>query len=196
MKIIPPSAFITMPWKNGGGTTHEILKAEYDGALLWRLSIAEVASDGPFSLFPGLSRILTVIDGEGLALTTPERSLQALPLTPLPFSGDWPIESRRLQGDVRDFNVIFNATHVAVDVVVYVGGVDMIIAPSSGVTHAFLALGGGVANGEAIPFGAAVIANTETVKLTAKGPVLVATLQQRGLLRAHIKFASSESAAR
>ena len=139
-----------------------------------------MASEGPFSLFPGLSRILTVIDGEGLALTTPERILQALPLTPLHFSGDLPIESRRLQGDVRDFNVIFDATHIAVDVVVYVGGVDMTIAPSSGVTHAFLALGGGVANGEAIPFGTAVITSTKSVNLAAKGPVLVATLQQRG----------------
>jgi environmental stress-induced protein Ves len=66
MKIIPPSAFVTMPWKNGGGITHEILKQEHGGKLLWRLSIAEVASDGPFSLFPGLSRILTVIEGARL----------------------------------------------------------------------------------------------------------------------------------
>ena len=68
---ILPTAFTTAPWKNGGGVTHEIAKSEEDGAWLWRLSIAEVATDGPFSAFLGLSRILTVIEGEGLQLHLP-----------------------------------------------------------------------------------------------------------------------------
>ena len=80
MRIILPEAFHTQPWKNGGGITHEIAREDRDGALLWRLSIAEVASDGPFSAFTGLSRILTVIEGAGLHLHTPEGRLDALPL--------------------------------------------------------------------------------------------------------------------
>ena len=38
------------PWANGGGTTRELLVAE-DGA--WRVSLAEIEQDGPFSSFPG-----------------------------------------------------------------------------------------------------------------------------------------------
>lgn len=108
-KIILPSAFRKMAWKNGGGLTHEIARADRDEALLWRLSIAEVESEGPFSVFPGLTRILTVIEGAGLRLETPSGSLEALPLTPVCFSGDWPIISRLIHGPIRDLNLIFDA---------------------------------------------------------------------------------------
>ena len=108
MRLILPAAFTTQAWKNGGGVTHEIARADRDGQLLWRLSIAEVASDGPFSAFPGLSRILTVIDGAGLYLDTPDARLDALPLAPLAFSGDLPVISRLTGGPVRDFNLIFD----------------------------------------------------------------------------------------
>ncbi len=54
------------PWKNGGGRTAEIL-AMPEGAGLdgfdWRISTAEVAQSGPFSLFAGLDRWLTVLEG-------------------------------------------------------------------------------------------------------------------------------------
>ena len=92
MLIKTPDTYTTMPWKNGGGITHEILKREDAGKLQWRLSIAEVASDGPFSIFAGLSRILTVFEGDGLTLHTPTDSLEALPLQPIAFSGDVPID--------------------------------------------------------------------------------------------------------
>lgn len=112
MHIIPPSAFRTQPWKNGGGITHEIAREDRGGTLLWRLSIAEVASDGPFSAFPGLARILTVFEGAGLHLDTPAGRLAALPLVPLPFSGDLPVECRRIAGNVRDFNVIYDPSRI------------------------------------------------------------------------------------
>ena len=60
-----------MPWKNGGGTTAEIA-AFPDGAGFnafdWRISLAEVASDGPFSAFPGIDRTLMLVEGARLAL--------------------------------------------------------------------------------------------------------------------------------
>ena len=112
MRIILPSDFQTQPWKNGGGITHEIAREDVGGSLLWRLSIAEVASDGPFSAFTGLSRVLTVIDGAGLWLDTPQGRLDALPLQPLPFSGDLPVASRMIDGPIRDFNLIFNGARL------------------------------------------------------------------------------------
>lgn len=139
--MIAPSAFTTMPWKNGGGITHEILREEQQGKLLWRLSIADVASDGPFSLFPGLSRILTVIEGNGLVLSTLDRELQALPLQPIAFSGDWPIASRRIGGNVRDFNVIFDAAAVAVRVSIENAEAGLGVAARDGETCFVLPLG-------------------------------------------------------
>ncbi|HRV63107.1 MAG TPA: HutD family protein [Albidovulum sp.] len=108
MRIFHPDDYLTQPWKNGGGVTHEIAREDLDGALFWRLSIAEVASDGPFSSFTGLARILTVIDGAGLHLHTPEGRIDALPLTPAAFSGETPVDCRLIGGKVHDFNVIYD----------------------------------------------------------------------------------------
>ncbi len=90
MDIIRRSQFQTVPWNNGGGITHEVAREDQDGKLLWRLSLAEVGRDGPFSLFPGLARILTVIDGPGMDLISPRGTLvHELPLLrPVYFSGD------------------------------------------------------------------------------------------------------------
>jgi uncharacterized protein len=107
--LILPEGFATSPWKNGGGVTHEVARAEGPKGWLWRLSIAEVASDGPFSRFEGLTRILTVISGAGLDLHLPDQVLAARPLQPTVFSGDTPVESRMLAGPIRDFNVIYDA---------------------------------------------------------------------------------------
>ena len=50
---IPATSYRAMPWKNGQGITHEIAREPAAGdSFLWRLSIAEVAADGDFSLVP------------------------------------------------------------------------------------------------------------------------------------------------
>lgn len=87
MRRIPRSDFQTARWQNGGGVTHEIARLEEGGALVWRISLAEVAADGPFSSFAALTRVLTVIDGMGMDLETPTQVLPALPLGPVRFSG-------------------------------------------------------------------------------------------------------------
>lgn len=142
MRIIPPSAFATQPWKNGGGITHEIAREDRPGAPYWRLSIAEVAADGPFSAFPGLSRILTVIEGGGLWLDTPDGTLAALPFQPVAFSGDLPVTSRLVDRSIRDFNLIFDGARLSGTVT----PVSDYLPPcpaAPGVQHAFLILGGG-----------------------------------------------------
>ncbi len=140
MRILPPQSFQTQPWKNGGGVTHEIARADREGRLLWRLSIAEVASDGPFSAFPGLTRILTVIGGAGLWLDTPEGRLSALPGAPLRFSGDLPVMGRRIDGPVRDFNLIWDASALTAEVTRCDGAVPACPARPGGL-YAFLSLG-------------------------------------------------------
>jgi len=97
-----------MPWKNGGGTTTEIWKAESPaGEMLWRLSIADVASDGPFSAFPGIDRFIMVIEGKGMELAVdgrPQR-LDAL-FEAFAFSGDAKTDCRLIAGAIRDFNLM------------------------------------------------------------------------------------------
>src|SRR6185437_7593790 len=70
--IIRASDCKTTPWKNGGGSTTEIAVAPAEASLEdfdWRISMAVVASDGPFSSFAGIDRTLAVVKGDGLILT-------------------------------------------------------------------------------------------------------------------------------
>ena len=65
MQILYARDRVVSPWKNGGGTTTEVA-AFPPGAPLenfgWRVSIAQVARSGPFSLFPGIDRTLALLD--------------------------------------------------------------------------------------------------------------------------------------
>lgn len=106
-RILRSSDYQRMPWKNGGGTTTEIWKATSPkDEMLWRLSIADVASDGPFSEFPGIDRWIMVISGNGMELTINglgERRLDRR-FAPLFFPGDATTDCRLIDGPIRDFN--------------------------------------------------------------------------------------------
>ncbi|AGB72885.1 MULTISPECIES: HutD/Ves family protein [Rhizobium] len=111
MKLLRASDHKRMPWKNGGGETVEIAVSP-DGAGLadfdWRVSMATVATDGPFSVFPGIDRTLSILDGEGMTLfiegRTPERLTQAS--EPLPFAADAPTSATLINGTITDLNVM------------------------------------------------------------------------------------------
>ena len=95
-----------MPWANGRGTTIEMLReVGPDGGLLLRLSMASVLEDGPFSLFPGVERNLTVISGPGFDLVGNAR-ITAAPLMPVAFPGDVPIAAVGVTAPSDDFNVM------------------------------------------------------------------------------------------
>lgn len=104
------------PWKNGGGLTREIARREENGALIWRISLANVDRDGPFSQFAGLMRVLTVIDGAGIDLRSPNSVIMARFGAPVRFSGELPVEGRLIGGPIRDLNVIFDPTRIRADV--------------------------------------------------------------------------------
>ena len=111
MKVLRAAGYRRMPWKNGGGVTAEIAVFPEASGLddfVWRVSMAEVASDGPFSAFPGIDRTLTVLAGDGLRLAVGEAG--AVTLTPaskpFPFSADQPAHGALTGGTVTDLNVM------------------------------------------------------------------------------------------
>lgn len=103
-----------MPWKNGGGFTTELfcIYDSVNSSLLFRLSVASVKSDGPFSNFPGIDRILLLLKGEGFLLegTTINTSLK-LNTSPLYFKGEDSIKCILLNGPCTDFNVMTARTY-------------------------------------------------------------------------------------
>lgn len=106
MKILRQSEYLTQPWKNGGGTTFEIARSP-DGAgeWDWRVSMALVENDGPFSFFPGVDRTILLVEGE-MTLTSPEGSHPLTANTPFHFRGETPIEGRLHSPAARDLNVM------------------------------------------------------------------------------------------
>lgn len=108
LRIIRFSELETLPWKNGGGITREIAALRLDENIMWRLSMADVESNGPFSNFAGLTRILTVIKGNGIKLISADQAIHALFGVPVEFDGALNIQSQLINGPVRDLNVMFD----------------------------------------------------------------------------------------
>ncbi len=108
IRHLTSAEYTTMPWANGKGSTVEMLReAAPDGTLKWRLSRASVVEDGPFSLFAGIERNLTVISGPGFDLQGEAGlHLQARPLEPLRFAGDVALQAVDVSAPSDDFNVM------------------------------------------------------------------------------------------
>ncbi|MCF8160208.1 MAG: HutD family protein [Polaromonas sp.] len=103
---VPPS-----PWKNGGGVTRELAAWPNTQDWVWRMSVAEVASDGPFSRFDGVQRWFAVLGGAGVQLAMePPAQAQTHRLTPesapLCFAGEEPVFCTLIAGATQDFNLM------------------------------------------------------------------------------------------
>jgi environmental stress-induced protein Ves len=110
------------PWKNGGGTTREIVcqppGAGMDG-FDWRVSIASIAAAGPFSAFAGVDRVIMLLGGDGVHLRAPAHGVDHrldTPLRPFAFAGDVALGCELLGGASTDFNVMTRRGKVTADV--------------------------------------------------------------------------------
>jgi environmental stress-induced protein Ves len=111
MRIIRAGDYRRMRWKNGGGETIEMVVSPPDSSLEdfhWRVSMAHVATAGPFSHFSGIDRSLAVIAGDGIALTLGGRGAVTLTreAAPLAFPGDLPVDAVLIGGAIDDLNVM------------------------------------------------------------------------------------------
>jgi len=145
MRLIRFADLPLQPWKNGGGATREVAvatDADQAPGFAWRLSIATVDADGPFSLFPGVDRTLVLLEGGGLSLQIEGRAdpVALLPGDQWSFPGEARVDGRVSAGATLDFNVM-TARGMAAHTVrrLGVGRHDLTVAP--GMTLALLSLG-------------------------------------------------------
>lgn len=121
------------PWKNGGGSTKQLLISPINAELTefdYRISIASISSNGPFSSFIGIDRQLVILEGDGVELSidshegtkqingrgaeekisgntdTTEYKRLTPTDSPFCFAGETSITSQLLGCDVIDFNVM------------------------------------------------------------------------------------------
>lgn len=94
-----------VPWRNGAGVTEEIDAEIRDGAVIWRLSVADLDAAGQFSSFTGIDRVFTVIGAHGVRLDWPDAAVALTPWLPHPFDGAAPPHCTPA-GSTRAFNVM------------------------------------------------------------------------------------------
>lgn len=109
MRVLRHADYQRMRWKNGGGWTTQLAAFPQEGEPFdWRVSIAEIESDGTFSAFPGCDRHIALLEGIGMELRFDGAETQRLDqrLRFVPFAGEVPAFGKLLAGPVRDFNVM------------------------------------------------------------------------------------------
>ena len=127
MKVQRFSEHRAMPWANGLGTSYEVASdRNADGKWTWRVAIAPVVLDGPFSKLPGVDRELVVIEGNGMVLEVDGVSVECLPGQVVRLSGDSVTLARLVDGPVVDLGLMTVRGSVIVSMVVIADAGDVI----------------------------------------------------------------------
>ena len=135
VELLHRSHYQRARWKNDGGWTTEIARRDDDaGGFLWRVSIAEIERDGPFSAFPGIERDLLLLEGNGIELDVGDGpSLQLVRrFQRVHFTGEEAVYCRLLAGPTRDFNVMARRDAIAADVAARPLVGSMLLFPDAG----------------------------------------------------------------
>lgn len=116
LRILRNADYPSRAWKNGGGVTRDILVSPPGASLEdfdWRISLARVDRDGPFSRFDNVDRTLVLLSG-AMTLYEADRRIELVRGGPVAFPGERAIEAKLHGGPTLDFNVMTRrgrATH-------------------------------------------------------------------------------------
>lgn len=94
-----------MPWKNGRGTSYEVARSGGD-VWAWRVAIAPVVEDGPFSELPGVDRWLVVIEEPALEMSIDGVLHVARRAEVVSFAGESTVVARLPDGATRDLGLM------------------------------------------------------------------------------------------
>ncbi|USQ82035.1 HutD family protein [Ornithinimicrobium faecis] len=110
------------PWKNGGGLTREIASSpegsntsDFD----WRVSIADVEAAGPFSSFPGVDRVITLLEGGSMILDSESGRTVLTVREPHSFPGEASVTCELPDGSTRDLNLMTRRGQASGDVSIH-----------------------------------------------------------------------------
>jgi environmental stress-induced protein Ves len=109
MRIQRSADHRVVPWDNGLGITADVFLSPPDVTRwTWRLSIADVTDDVPFSVMPGIDRHIMVAQGAGMGLVIDGGAEHRMDgSTPaLSFDGESDTTCRLLDGPIADLNLM------------------------------------------------------------------------------------------
>ncbi len=123
IRVLHPADYRRERWKNDGGRTTELARhpdhtADNGQPFDWRISIADIETDGAFSEFPGYQRRIALLDGIGMLLQVDDDKPVELRdrLRFVEFAGESKTSGCLLSGPVRDFNVIWRRELISAEV--------------------------------------------------------------------------------
>lgn len=94
-RIIHPRQMSPVPWANGLGTTREIATAasaprgaDQGPGFRWRISLADLTQDSPFSRLPGVDRVFTLLTPGPVHLSVHGQARRVDPRVPVAFAGE------------------------------------------------------------------------------------------------------------
>lgn len=146
LQDLPPE-----PWRNGGGLTRQVAagrfgRAQNDAldAWDWRISVADITADGPFSVFPGIDRTAALVAGDSLRLLADAGALHfAQPGAVQAFAGETALTAQLRGGPARLFNVMTRRGRATTQLCRHDGDASLVLKP--GDCCALLAVGGAFA---------------------------------------------------
>ena len=152
------SQYRSMPWKNGGGVTREVASGAVQAPLAsveitdgfdWRVSVADVDAGGSFSTFPGIDRVITPVEGEGMVLAVDGTAHPVGPLSPFAFSSDAATDCWLEAGAVRNMNVMTRRSRATaqVQIITVAAAREADLACAAGETLLVMAVTEGIAVG-------------------------------------------------
>jgi hypothetical protein len=179
MRIQRADEHQAMPWANGAGVTYQVATFP-DGADLttfsWRISMADVPADGPFSAFPGIDRILTVLGPGDLRLFVNEEELLAPRHMPVSFSGDDVVRAELVSGPITDLNVMTRRGTCTASVQVEELRESLVVEITPDVTRAIVVLTGDVTYDRESLFARDVLFIADDIELSGAGSLAVITI--------------------
>ncbi|WP_082132252.1 HutD family protein [Luteimonas sp. FCS-9] len=120
-RVVPAAAAHRVRWRNGHGWTRELVCSPGPASTVapsaaddptaswaWRISIAQIDRDAPFSTFPGIDRELVLLRGDGLDLQLDGRRVALSPPDGRHrFAGECDVAARVPAGGVEVFNLMW-----------------------------------------------------------------------------------------
>lgn len=96
----------SMPWPNGAGVTHEVVRFPADGDFQWRISLADIDNDCPFSVMPGVDRGIVLMEGQHMVLANAEESIRVDELVAFNYPGEVAFDCTLPAGPAKDLNIM------------------------------------------------------------------------------------------
>jgi uncharacterized protein len=110
LRLVDPASLCTQAWANGAGTTTVIDSGPDDAIWQWRLSIADITREGPFSTFVDTRRQFVPLDAPVQLRFDDQRSTTLLRLSVTHFDGADAPHAYLPDGPTRAFNLMLRGT--------------------------------------------------------------------------------------